>query len=82
MDSKFLYLSFSLNDSFLDREPYVAGFLFQHFKYIMPLFSGLQQFARKKSANSFMVIPLYMILCFSCTAFRILSLTSAILVMV
>ena len=35
----------------------------------------------EKSANSLMVVPLYMTIYFSLAAFRILSLTSAVLIM-
>ena len=46
-------------------------FPFQHLKYIMPLLSGYKV-STEKSADSLMGIPLYVTLCFSLVAFRIL----------
>ena len=44
-----------------------------HFKYIMPLPSGLQTFCRKKSADNLISVPLYVIYFFFLAAFNILS---------
>ena len=65
--------------SLLGRVILVVVFSFHHFKYVLPLPSGLQSFCWKKAVY-LMGIPLYVICCFSLAAFNIFSLYSILIV--
>lgn len=48
---------------------------FQHFKFVIPLSSGLQGFFAEKSTVNLIEVPLYVTSLFVLTAFKILSLS-------